>query len=178
MGTTHRKANRQRMIGVLNPAYHKKLGCCYIIRWEGLYLELWKFTNVHFGVLCLVCTVSRKLKPTQPDKWGKIKGLSLRKKGWLSSLQWEWVNNLRAKFLLEGEKNLGCRGPWPRTLGSSSQLSPWPRTPGSSSQPFRHRRSLALSATAPDLGHGVTPLGCRPSGMGSSRLLPLTSGVG
>ena len=70
------------------------------------------------------------------------------------------------------------RGPWPRTLGSSSQLSPWPRTPGSSSQPFRHRRSLALSATAPDLGHGVTPLGCRPSGMGSSRLLPLTSGVG
>ena len=32
--------------------------------------------------------------------------------------------------------------------------------------------------TAPDLGHGVAPLGHRPSGMGSSRLLPLTSDVG
>ena len=30
----------------------------------------------------------------------------------------------------------------------------------------------------PDLGRGVTPLGRRPSGMGSSRLLTLTSDVG
>ena len=49
---------------------------------------------------------------------------------------------------------------------------------GSSSQPFLHHRSLVLSATAPDLGRGVTPLGHRPSGMESSRLLPLTSDVG
>ena len=34
------------------------------------------------------------------------------------------------------------------------------------------------SAAAPALGHGVIPLGRRPSGMGSSRLLPLTSDVG
>ena len=34
------------------------------------------------------------------------------------------------------------------------------------------------SAPAPDLGRGVTPLGHRPSGMGSSWLLPLTSDVG
>ena len=31
---------------------------------------------------------------------------------------------------------------------------------------------------APDLGRGVAPLGPRPSGMGSSRLLLLTSDVG
>ena len=49
---------------------------------------------------------------------------------------------------------------------------------GSSSRPFLRRRSLALSAAAPDLGRGVTPLGRSPSGMGSSRLLPLTSDVG
>ena len=57
-------------------------------------------------------------------------------------------------------------------------LTPWPRTQGSSSQLFLRLCSLALSATAPDLGCGVTPLGCRPSGMGSSRLLPLTSDMG
>ena len=39
-------------------------------------------------------------------------------------------------------------------------------------------RSLALLAAAPDLGRGVTPLGRCPLGMGSSRLLPLTSDVG
>ena len=55
---------------------------------------------------------------------------------------------------------------------------PWPRMRGSSSWPFLHCRSLALSATVPDLRRGVTPLGCHPSGMGSSRLLPLTSDVG
>ena len=52
---------------------------------------------------------------------------------------------------------------------------PRPQTRGSSSGPFLHHRSLVLSATAPDLGHGVTPLGHHPSGMGSSWLLPLTS---
>ena len=36
---------------------------------------------------------------------------------------------------------------------------PWPRTRGNSSQPFLHCHSLALSATAPDLGRGVAPLG-------------------
>ena len=35
---------------------------------------------------------------------------------------------------------------------------PWPRTRGSSSWPFLRCRSLALSAAAPDLGYGVTPL--------------------
>ena len=48
----------------------------------------------------------------------------------------------------------------------------------SSSRPFLRCRSLVLSATAPDLGRGVTPLGHRPSGMGFSLLLPLTSDVG
>ena len=61
----------------------------------------------------------------------------------------------------------GCH-PWPRTWevwGSSSW--PLPLTPDWVA-PLGGlcRRSLALSATAPDLGHGVTPLGRRPSGMG------------
>ena len=36
----------------------------------------------------------------------------------------------------------------------------WPRTWGSSSWPFLHHCSLALSATAPDLGRGVTTIRC------------------
>ena len=48
------------------------------------------------------------------------------------------------------------------------------QTQGSSSRPLLCHCILALSAAAPDLGHGVTPLSHRPSGMGSSRLLPLT----
>ena len=55
---------------------------------------------------------------------------------------------------------------------------PWRWAWGSSFRPFLHRRSLALLAAAPDLGHEVTPLGPRPLGMGSSRLLPLTSDMG
>ena len=55
---------------------------------------------------------------------------------------------------------------------------PWPRSWGSSSRLLLCCRSLALSAAAPDLGRGVTPLGHRPLGMRSSRLLPLTSDVG
>ena len=46
--------------------------------------------------------------------------------------------------------------------------------------PASHRSldvGLVLPAAAPDLGRGVTPLGRRPSGMGSSRLLLLTSNV-
>ena len=49
---------------------------------------------------------------------------------------------------------------------------------GRSSQLLLRCRSLALSAAAPDLGHWVTPLGRRPSGMESSRFLPLISDVG
>ena len=37
---------------------------------------------------------------------------------------------------------------------------------------------LLLPAATPGLGHGVTPLGCPPSGVGSPRLLPLISDVG
>ena len=58
----------------------------------------------------------------------------------------------------------GCR-PWPQTWGRSSRL-------------LLRCHNLALSATVPDLGRGVTPLGCCPSGMGSSQLLPLASDVG
>ena len=53
-------------------------------------------------------------------------------------------------------------------------LRPWPRTRGGSFQHFLCCHSLALLGTAPDLGRGVTLLGHRPSGMGSSQLLPLT----
>ena len=70
------------------------------------------------------------------------------------------------------------RRPWPQTQGSSSRLLPLTSDLCSSSWPFLHRGSLALSAAAPDLGRGVTPLGRCPSGMGSSWLLPLTSDVG
>ena len=73
---------------------------------------------------------------------------------------------------------LPCHRPWPQAWGCSSGRRPWPRTQGSSSGPFLSRRSLALLATAPDLGRGVTPLGRRPSGMGSSQLLPLTLDLG
>ena len=40
---------------------------------------------------------------------------------------------------------------------------PWLQTWGSSSQPFLRRRSLTLSAAAPDLGCGVAPLGRKVS---------------
>ena len=66
------------------------------------------------------------------------------------------------------------RYPWPRAWGGSSLPPPRPQMRGtsswpppltsdlgSSSRPFLRRRSLALSAAAPDLGHGVTPLGHR-----------------
>ena len=72
---------------------------------------------------------------------------------------------------------LGHR-PWPQKRGSSTQPPPLTSDLGSSSQPFLRGHSLALSVTAPDLGRGVTPLGRYPSGMGSSRILPLTSDVG
>ena len=84
----------------------------------------------------------------------------------------------------------GCC-PWPQVWGSSSGMLPltldtgissWPlplaSDLGSSSRPFLRHCSLALSAAAPDLGHGVTPLGRCPSGMGSSQLLSLTSDMG
>ena len=70
-----------------------------------------------------------------------------------------------------------CR-PCPWMRGGSSHRRPWPQTQGSSSQPFLRCGSLALSAAAPDLGRGVTPFGRCPLGMGSSRLLLLTSDVG
>ena len=54
---------------------------------------------------------------------------------------------------------------------------PWPWTWGSSPRPFLQLCSLALSAAALGLGHGVAPLGHRPSGMGSSQLLPLMWGT-
>ena len=66
--------------------------------------------------------------------------------------------------------------PW--TRGSSSGPPPLTSDLGSSSWPFLHCRSLALSAAAPDLGRGVTPLGRCPSDMGSTRLLPLTLDLG
>ena len=56
--------------------------------------------------------------------------------------------------------------PWPRTWCSSSWPLPLTSDLGSTSRPFLHRCSLALSAAAPDLGRGVTPLGRGPSGMG------------
>ena len=52
---------------------------------------------------------------------------------------------------------------------------PWPRARDSSSLLLLSCCSLALLAAASDLGLGVAPLGRRPLGMGSSRLLPLTS---
>ena len=68
--------------------------------------------------------------------------------------------------------------PWLRSWGNSSSHCPRPWTQGSSSPPFLNCGSLVLSATAPDLWCGVTPLGRRPLGMESSGLLPLTSDVG
>ena len=68
--------------------------------------------------------------------------------------------------------------PWSWAWAYSSRPLSLTLDLGSCSQPFLRHHNLALSAAAPDLGRGVTPLGCRPSGMGSSRLLPLTSDMG
>ena len=55
--------------------------------------------------------------------------------------------------------------PWPRVWGSYSQPPHLTSDLGSSSQPFLRHHSLALSAAAPDLTRGVTPLGRHSSGM-------------
>ena len=92
-----------------------------------------------------------------------------------------WDNSSRPSCALGRGVAPPGRGLWPRAWGrgvAPPSCRPWPRTRGSSSRPFLHCCSLALLATAPDLRHGVTPLGHRPSGMGSSWLLPLTSDVG
>ena len=83
--------------------------------------------------------------------------------------------------LQRGIAPLGPPGPTqPPLLGRG--IAPPSATPGldlgSSSQRFLHRCSLALLAAAPELRRGVTTLCCRPSCMGSSWLLPLTSNVG
>ena len=57
--------------------------------------------------------------------------------------------------------------PWPWTQGSSFQPSPLTSDLRGSSQAFLHHHSLALSAAAPDLGHGVAPLGCAQVGFRS-----------
>ena len=84
--------------------------------------------------------------------------------------------------LERGIAPLGSPGPvQPPLLGgvvAPPGRRPWPRVWGSSSQPFLRHCSLALSAAAPDLRRQVTPLGRLPSGMGSSRLLPLTLDMG
>ena len=46
----------------------------------------------------------------------------------------------------------------PETMCFNISLGTW----GSSCRPLLHCGSLALSAIAPDLGHGVVSLGCRP----------------
>ena len=49
--------------------------------------------------------------------------------------------------------------PWPPARGISSRPLPWPWTQDSSSRLFLRYRSLALNATVPDLGRGVSPPG-------------------
>ena len=65
--------------------------------------------------------------------------------------------------LQRGIAPLGPPGPaQPLLLGrgvAPPGRHPWPQTPGSSSRLFLRHRSLALLATAPDLGRGVAPLG-------------------
>ena len=63
-------------------------------------------------------------------------------------------------------------------LESREGLPPLTLDWGSCSRLCLCRHSLALSAAAPDLRHGVTLPGHGPLGMGSSRLLSLTSDVG
>ena len=72
---------------------------------------------------------------------------------------------------LEWEVMAGLRQSW---YGLNC---PWPWAGGGSSRPLPLGHGV-LPASAPDLGRVVAPLGCCPSGMGSSRLLPLTPDVG
>ena len=149
----------------------------------GLYWLI--FCDYGFSVSVLRCPLAT---PTilfgflLPWTWGISSGLLQQSTAAVPYLRWG-VSPHRRPF-------------WPSTWDSFSRpscaraaTSPWmwgwcSRPPpltsdlGSSSLPFLHRCSLALSAAAPDLGRGVTPLGCRPLGIGSSRLLPLTSDVG
>ena len=72
---------------------------------------------------------------------------------------------------------------WPKYWSSSFSIIPSTSAPdlGRGVAPlscYLRCCSLPLLAVAPDLGRRVTPLGYRPSGMGSSRLLPRTSDVG
>ena len=65
----------------------------------------------------------------------------------------------------------GCR-PLPRTRGGSFRPPPLTSDARWLLRPFLRHRSLALLAAAPDLEHGVIPLGHHPSVMGSSGFCP------
>ena len=72
--------------------------------------------------------------------------------------------------------------PWPQACSCSSRPPPLASGLGlgyllPAAAPDLRHKVTPLIAT-PDLGRGVTPLGCCPSGVGSSRLLPLISDVG
>ena len=73
-------------------------------------------------------------------------------------------------------------GPWPQAWGCSSSPPPLASGLGPGYLLPATTPDLACGVTplvaAPDLGRWVTPVGGRPSGMGSSQLLPLTSDVG
>ena len=111
-----------------------------------------------------------------------LQGCSSKAQPLLLTLDEGYLLTAAPPGLERGIAPLGSPGPaQPPLLGgvvAPPGRRPWPRVWGSYSQPFLHHHSLALSAAAPDLRRQVTPLGRLPSGMGSSRLLPLASDVG
>ena len=109
--------------------------------------------------------VSPHHRPFWPSMWDSSSGPFC---ACAAAARWTWGRSSRRPPLAS---DVGA-------LGSSSRPPPLTLDLGSSSRPFLRRRSLALSAATPDLGRGVTPLGRRPWGIGSSRLLPLTLDVG
>ena len=68
--------------------------------------------------------------------------------------------------------------PWPRAWGSSSWPPPLTSDLGQLLSAVPAPSQPGTLSCCPDLGRGATLLGRCPSGMGSSRLLPLTSDVG
>ena len=145
-------------------------------------IRLTSFLWVWFQYVCPLATPTILLGFLLPWAWGISSRLLQQSAATAPYLGWGVSPHCRPfwpwTWSSSSRPSCACAATAPCTWGCSSRPPPLASDGGSSFQLLLRCRSLALSATAPDLGREVTPLGCRPSGMGSSWLLPLTSDVG